>query len=110
MASQAAKFTILAIRKTNVQCVNSPEPCSRWRPNFRNTRRAPGKSDWLRLRLAPITAAAIKTCRRAPKIDNTRTELGWNPQMDMNGALRKIFEAYRFSARAPACLDSRRRN
>src|SRR5260363_55315 len=32
---------------------------------------------------------------RAPKIDNTRTELGWNPQMDMNGALRKIFEAYR---------------
>src|SRR5260363_363147 len=33
---------------------------------------------------------------RAPKIDNTRTELGWNPQMDMNGALRKIFEVYFF--------------
>lgn len=32
---------------------------------------------------------------RVPKIDNTRTELGWAPQIDMATALRNIFEAYR---------------
>lgn len=32
---------------------------------------------------------------RVPKIDNTMTELGWNPSTTMDDALRKIFEAYR---------------
>jgi nucleoside-diphosphate-sugar epimerase len=32
---------------------------------------------------------------RVPKIDNTSTELGWQPHVDMNAALEHIFEAYR---------------
>ncbi|HMN83828.1 MAG TPA: bifunctional UDP-4-keto-pentose/UDP-xylose synthase [Burkholderiaceae bacterium] len=32
---------------------------------------------------------------RVPKIDNTRSELGWNPTVSMDDALRRIFEAYR---------------
>ncbi|RAS08268.1 NAD-dependent epimerase/dehydratase family protein, partial [Cupriavidus alkaliphilus] len=32
---------------------------------------------------------------RVPKIDNTIAELGWRPQIGMEAALRRIFEAYR---------------
>jgi nucleoside-diphosphate-sugar epimerase len=32
---------------------------------------------------------------RVPKIDNTCDELGWAPRVDMAGALRNIFDAYR---------------
>ena len=32
---------------------------------------------------------------RVPKIDNTRTDLNWAPEVNMETALRKIFEAYR---------------
>ncbi|HVO91117.1 MAG TPA: bifunctional UDP-4-keto-pentose/UDP-xylose synthase [Casimicrobiaceae bacterium] len=32
---------------------------------------------------------------RVPKIDNTMTDLGWRPQVGMDDALRRIFEAYR---------------
>ncbi|RDK11063.1 bifunctional UDP-4-keto-pentose/UDP-xylose synthase [Cupriavidus lacunae] len=32
---------------------------------------------------------------RVPKIDNTVEELGWKPEISMEAALRRIFEAYR---------------
>ena len=32
---------------------------------------------------------------RVPKIDNTRSELGWEPRVTMREALQQIFEAYR---------------
>jgi nucleoside-diphosphate-sugar epimerase len=32
---------------------------------------------------------------RVPKIDNTRADLGWEPKIAMDVALRRIFEAYR---------------
>ncbi|SOZ08197.1 protein of unknown function [Cupriavidus taiwanensis] len=32
---------------------------------------------------------------RVPKIDNTIEELGWRPEIGMEAALRRIFEAYR---------------
>ncbi|RCJ03224.1 bifunctional UDP-4-keto-pentose/UDP-xylose synthase, partial [Cupriavidus necator] len=32
---------------------------------------------------------------RVPKIDNTIEELGWKPGINMEAALRRIFEAYR---------------
>ena len=32
---------------------------------------------------------------RVPKIDNTRRDLGWEPKVDMQEALKKIFDAYR---------------
>jgi nucleoside-diphosphate-sugar epimerase len=32
---------------------------------------------------------------RVPKIDNTCADLGWAPQVNMETALRRIFEAYR---------------
>jgi nucleoside-diphosphate-sugar epimerase len=32
---------------------------------------------------------------RVPKIDNTRQDLGWEPKVAMDEALRQIFEAYR---------------
>ena len=32
---------------------------------------------------------------RVPKIDNTIAELGWKPEVSMEQALRRIFEAYR---------------
>ncbi|CAG9187484.1 Bifunctional polymyxin resistance protein ArnA [Cupriavidus pinatubonensis] len=32
---------------------------------------------------------------RVPKIDNTMQELGWKPEVTMEQALRRIFEAYR---------------
>ncbi|MFS8976055.1 bifunctional UDP-4-keto-pentose/UDP-xylose synthase, partial [Cupriavidus necator] len=32
---------------------------------------------------------------RVPKIDNTIEELGWEPSISMEAALRRIFEAYR---------------
>jgi nucleoside-diphosphate-sugar epimerase len=32
---------------------------------------------------------------RVPKIDNTRTDLGWEPKVTMRDALKQIFEAYR---------------
>ncbi|MGH8789881.1 MAG: bifunctional UDP-4-keto-pentose/UDP-xylose synthase, partial [Cupriavidus necator] len=32
---------------------------------------------------------------RVPKIDNTIEELGWKPEISMEAALRRIFEAYR---------------
>src|SRR5437868_7584542 len=32
---------------------------------------------------------------RVPKIDNTISELGWKPEVTMEDALRRIFEAYR---------------
>ena len=43
---------------------------------------------------------------RVPKIDNTRTELGWEPKVTMRDALRGIFEAYRGQiAQAEHLLD-----
>ena len=35
------------------------------------------------------------TFHRVPKIDNTRTDLGWEPKVRFEDALRGIFEAYR---------------
>jgi nucleoside-diphosphate-sugar epimerase len=32
---------------------------------------------------------------RVPKIDNTMSDLGWKPQVDMPTALKRIFDAYR---------------
>jgi nucleoside-diphosphate-sugar epimerase len=32
---------------------------------------------------------------RVPKIDNTMSELGWKPEVDMKTALKRIFDAYR---------------
>jgi nucleoside-diphosphate-sugar epimerase len=32
---------------------------------------------------------------RVPKIENSRNELGWAPKVEMDDALRRIFEAYR---------------
>ncbi len=32
---------------------------------------------------------------RVPKIENTRRELGWEPKVGMQQALRRIFDAYR---------------
>ena len=32
---------------------------------------------------------------RVPKIDNTKADLDWAPQVKMEDALRRIFEAYR---------------
>jgi len=32
---------------------------------------------------------------RVPKIDNTMSELGWAPKVDMKTALARIFDAYR---------------
>ncbi|MFS8975327.1 bifunctional UDP-4-keto-pentose/UDP-xylose synthase, partial [Cupriavidus necator] len=32
---------------------------------------------------------------RVPKIDNTIEELDWKPEITMEAALRRIFEAYR---------------
>ena len=32
---------------------------------------------------------------RVPKIENTMAELGWAPKVDMQTALKRIFEAYR---------------
>jgi nucleoside-diphosphate-sugar epimerase len=43
---------------------------------------------------------------RVPYIGNTREELGWEPQVEVRDALRKIFEAYRHEvAAAEALLD-----
>src|SRR5580658_6465994 len=43
---------------------------------------------------------------RTPKIDNTRTELQWAPQVNMQEALRQIFDAYRGEiAQAGSLLD-----
>jgi nucleoside-diphosphate-sugar epimerase len=43
---------------------------------------------------------------RVPKIDNTRAELDWNPQVTMQQALRQIFDAYRGQiAQAAHLLD-----
>jgi nucleoside-diphosphate-sugar epimerase len=32
---------------------------------------------------------------RVPKIDNTRKDLAWEPKVDMETALKNIFDAYR---------------
>jgi nucleoside-diphosphate-sugar epimerase len=42
---------------------------------------------------------------RVPKIDNTRAELGWAPQVSMDDALRRIFEAYRGQIAAARALN-----
>jgi nucleoside-diphosphate-sugar epimerase len=41
---------------------------------------------------------------RVPKIDNTRSELGWEPKVTMREALQQIFEAYRGQLPAAAHL------
>jgi nucleoside-diphosphate-sugar epimerase len=44
---------------------------------------------------------------RTPKIDNTRADLGWEPRVSMEEALRQIFEAYKGEiAQAGELLDS----
>jgi nucleoside-diphosphate-sugar epimerase len=44
---------------------------------------------------------------RLPKIEATMTELGWKPQVDMETALRRIFESYRQKVlEAHSLLDS----
>jgi hypothetical protein len=35
---------------------------------------------------------------RVPKIDNTKKDLAWAPKVDMNTALKNIFDAYRGQA------------
>ena len=35
------------------------------------------------------------TTRRVPRIDNIQQDLAWTPKIDMDTALRKLFEAYR---------------
>jgi nucleoside-diphosphate-sugar epimerase len=43
---------------------------------------------------------------RVPRIDNTRADLGWEPKVGMDDALRRIFEAYRAHvAEARALVD-----
>ena len=43
---------------------------------------------------------------RTPKIDNTRAELGWEPRVTMQDALRQIFDAYKGEiAQAGELLD-----
>ena len=47
----------------------------------------------------------IKT--RVPFIDNTRTELGWEPEMTLRQSLEQVFEHYRGEiATASALLDT----
>ncbi len=41
---------------------------------------------------------------RVPKIDNIRADLGWEPQVSMQEALRQIFEAYRHEIRQAGAL------
>ena len=41
---------------------------------------------------------------RVPKIDNTRADLGWEPKVGMQEALRQIFEAYRHEIRQASAL------
>jgi nucleoside-diphosphate-sugar epimerase len=41
---------------------------------------------------------------RVPKIDNTRADLGWEPKVSMQEALRQIFEAYRHEIRQASAL------
>jgi nucleoside-diphosphate-sugar epimerase len=41
---------------------------------------------------------------RVPKIDNTRADLGWEPKVSMQEALRQIFEAYRHEIRQAGAL------
>ncbi|MFT4099457.1 MAG: bifunctional UDP-4-keto-pentose/UDP-xylose synthase [Burkholderiaceae bacterium] len=41
---------------------------------------------------------------RVPKIDNTRAELGWEPKVAFDDALRRIFDAYRGQIKAARAL------
>jgi nucleoside-diphosphate-sugar epimerase len=41
---------------------------------------------------------------RVPKIDNTRADLGWEPKVSMQEALRQIFDAYRHEIRQASAL------
>lgn len=41
---------------------------------------------------------------RVPKIDNIRADLGWEPKVSMQEALRQIFEAYRHEIRQASAL------
>jgi nucleoside-diphosphate-sugar epimerase len=41
---------------------------------------------------------------RVPKIENTRADLDWSPQVSMQDALRQIFEAYRHEMRQASAL------
>ena len=43
---------------------------------------------------------------RVPKIDNTMAELGWAPKVDMDTALKHIFDAYRGQLEDARALDS----
>ena len=45
---------------------------------------------------------------RVPKIENTRQELGWEPQVSMRDALKQIFDAYRGQI-SQACASARLR-
>jgi nucleoside-diphosphate-sugar epimerase len=53
------------------------------------------------VRLVETTSAAYYGAgyqdvqNRVPKIDNTRRELGWEPRIGMQEALRRIYDAYR---------------
>lgn len=42
---------------------------------------------------------------RVPKIDNTRADLNWSPDVEMDDALRRIFEAYRGQIAAARALN-----
>ena len=44
---------------------------------------------------------------RTPKIDNTKTDLGWAPKVRMREALAQIFEAYRGEIQAASDLIDR---
>jgi len=41
---------------------------------------------------------------RVPKIENTRADLGWEPKVGMQEALRQIFDAYRHEIRQASAL------
>src|SRR5262249_8878285 len=59
------------------------------------------KSQARQVPMVEITSAAYYGAgyqdvqNRVPKIENTRRELGWEPKVTMEQALRNIFDAYR---------------
>ncbi|MFT3801492.1 MAG: bifunctional UDP-4-keto-pentose/UDP-xylose synthase [Burkholderiaceae bacterium] len=63
-----------------------------------------------RTRLVDTTSGAYygngyqDVTHRVPKIDNTRDDLGWEPKVGFDDALRRIFDAYRDQIKAARAL------
>ena len=62
-------------------------------PEYRKSARR--KSGSSRRRPPSTTARATRTCRTACRRSTTRARPGWKPRVDMEDALRRIFDAYR---------------